>query len=184
MKRRHTSRAETGVVFRDFLFIMLLVMLMLINPPTKTDAITQPPGNMIVSISWPDGPTDVDLWVRGPGETRAVGYSNRGGPLFNLLRDDLGTANDSLSANYENAYSRGLPAGRYVINVHCFTCAGPVRVSVEVRMTDGSGTPTLLFGGVIVLPPKAERTVVQFRLDGERNISGVNNVFEQLREAK
>jgi len=159
-------------------------MLMLINPPTKSDAITTPPGNLMVSIAWPDGPVDVDLWVRGPGEENAVGYSNRGGTLFNLLRDDLGTANDAMPMNYENAYSRGVPSGRYVINVHCFTCAGEVPVSIEVMITLSGGPPNLLFRGVVVLRPSQERTAIQFRLNENGGVYAVNNVFEPLRSVK
>jgi hypothetical protein len=182
--RRRTRRADGSITARDFLWLLLLVMLLLINPPAKLDAGTNPPGNMIVSIAWPEGATDVDLWVRGPGEQKAVGYSNRGGTLFNLLRDDLGTANDAMPSNYENAYSRGLPAGRYVINAHCFTCSGPVRVSVEVRMNIDGGQPVLLYSGIIELRPGQERTAIQFRLTEARNVYGANNVYEPLREVK
>lgn len=181
---RRGRRVDAGITARDFLWLLLLVMLMLINPPTKSDEITQPPGNMIVSIAWPDGPTDVDLWVRGPGERQAVGYSNRGGSLFNLLRDDLGTSNDSMPTNFENAYSRGLPAGRYVVNAHCYTCTGPVRVSVEVRMAVDGGAPILVFAGVIDIRRGEERTAVQFRLDDRHAVSGVSHAYEPLREVK
>lgn len=167
-----------------FCLLVLIIIIPHINPPAKLDAGTNPPGNMIVSIAWPEGATDVDLWVRGPSEQKAVGYSNRGGALFNLLRDDLGTANDAMPSNYENAYSRGLPAGRYVINAHCFTCGGPVRVSVEVRMNIDGGQPVLLYSGIIDLRPGQERTAIQFRLTEARNVYGANNVYEPLREVK
>lgn len=182
--RRPARRADASITARDFLWLLLLVMLLLINPPTKSDAITTPPGNMIVSIAWPEGSTDVDLWVLGPGDGKAVGYSNRGGALFNLLRDDLGTANDPMPTNFENAYSRGLPAGRYVVNVHCFTCVGVIPVTIEVRMASDNGPPFLVFRGAVDLRPGQERTAIQFRLDGDRNVYGANSVFEPLRSAK
>ena len=71
----------------------------------------QPPGNVMVEARWPDQlDTDVDLWVQAPGDV-PVGYSNKGGAVFNLLRDDLGRrGRDRL--NYEVSYSRGMPAGR------------------------------------------------------------------------
>ena len=39
----------------------------------------------------PELDSDVDLWVQAPGDV-PVGYSNKGGAVFNLLRDDLGHA--------------------------------------------------------------------------------------------
>jgi hypothetical protein len=49
----------------------------------------------------------VDLWVQAPGDI-PVGYSNKGGLIMNLLRDDLGT-NDPTPLLYENQYSHGVP---------------------------------------------------------------------------
>jgi hypothetical protein len=40
--------------------------------------------------------------------------------VFNLLRDDLGKAQDLTDNNYEVACSRGLPPGEYVVNVHMY----------------------------------------------------------------
>ena len=63
---------------------------------------------MIVDAQWPDNwRTDVDLWVQAPGDV-PVGYSNKGGVIMNLLRDDLGT-NDPTPLRYENQFSRGVP---------------------------------------------------------------------------
>ena len=99
--------------FRDLLMIMLLGFVFMIiamvphlNPPaTEDDA--EPPGNVIAHITWPEGNTDVDMWVTGPGELVPVGYSNKGGLLWNLLRDDLGhNGTDATDLNFENAFSR------------------------------------------------------------------------------
>ena len=43
-----------------------------------------------------------------------VGYSNKGGLFFNLLRDDLGKYKDNSPINYEVSYSRGISEG----NIH------------------------------------------------------------------
>ena len=40
-----------------------------------------------------------------------VGYSNKGGLFFNLLRDDLGIYKDNSPVNYEVSYSRGISKG-------------------------------------------------------------------------
>lgn len=74
-----------------------------------------------------------------------MGYSNKDGRVFNLLRDDLGHVSDPLGINYENAFSRGAPAGEYTVNVHLYgNRAGvypvPVTIAVSVRGADGGAT--------------------------------------------
>ena len=111
-------------VFRDVIMLALLgfitiVILMLphLNPPVEANEPTQPPGNVIVELRWPDHlDADVDLWVEAPGDV-PVGYSNKGGRIFNLLRDDLGHAADVTNENYEISYSRGIPEGEYMLRV-------------------------------------------------------------------
>ena len=39
-----------------------------------------------------------DLWVQAPGDL-PIGYSNKSGGVFNLLRDDLGKAKDMTDGN-------------------------------------------------------------------------------------
>ncbi|MGO4560953.1 hypothetical protein [Mesorhizobium sp. 2RAF21] len=175
------------ILTRDLLMNMLLgltalVVLVLaqINPAAKSNEETKPPGNIAVMISWPVGPIDVDLWVTGPGEPVAVGYSNKQGKLWSLLRDDMGTTGDVSPINMENAFARATPAGEYVVNVHGYSLpTGPVPVYVEASLNG-----RLLVKTNIDLQPKQERTVIRFRLDGEgRLIEGSENrVFKPLRE--
>jgi hypothetical protein len=90
----------TGTAFKDFLFLcvlgfiaMVIWLLPHINPPKDADK-AEPPGNVIIAITWPEGDVDIDMWITGPGEKAPVGYSNKSGVLFNLLRDDLGRSYD------------------------------------------------------------------------------------------
>jgi hypothetical protein len=39
-----------------------------------------------------------DLWVQAPGDL-PIGYSNKSGGVFNILRDDLGKAKDMTDGN-------------------------------------------------------------------------------------
>ncbi|WP_159585948.1 hypothetical protein [Chelativorans xinjiangense] len=174
------------VIFTDFLFLALLAMLLLINPPTEADTAT-PPGNMSVTIVWPEGSDDVDLWLIGPGQAKPVGYSNRGGSLWNLLRDDLGTSSDPMPLNMEHAYSRGLPAGEYIINLHGFRLPNsPVTVAVEVRKGEFGRRQALLFQETVVLRAAQEKTVVRFKLDGDGDVipGSVDHVFRPLRSRR
>ena len=131
-------------VFRDVIMLALagfmaavLLLLPHLNPPTKIDQDRPNPGNLIVEIRWPDElDADVDLWVQAL-EDRPVGYSNKGGEIFNLLRDDLGLNGDFSNLNYEVTYSRGVPSGAYVVNLHLYrnkTGSFPIPVSVVVSL--------------------------------------------------
>ena len=133
----------TNTVFRDVIFLalagfvaMVLLLLPHLNPPATADDGTPAPGNVIVEISWPDQiDADVDLWVEAPGDT-AVGYSNKGGLIFNLLRDDLGGQADVTEINYEVSYSRGVPSGEYTVNVHLYRdMSGQLPLSVNVPVS-------------------------------------------------
>ena len=125
-----------GTVFRDVVLLaligfvaMVVILLPHINPAKKESKSHRPPGNIIVEMHWPSQlAVDVDLWVKAPREF-PVGYWNQGGPTFNLLRDDLGTEGDATDENYEITYSRGIPAGEYIVNVHMY---GPLKAGVTV----------------------------------------------------
>lgn len=186
----------SGTVFRDFTLLMVLAFVCMVvwllphvNPPAD-DAAAPPPGNVIVAITWPEGNTDVDMWVMGPGEMNPVGYSNKGGVLFNLLRDDLGTLPDATPLNYENAYTRGITAGEYIVNVHCYRCpVVPQRVSVEVSVNDGKpgkGMDPVATTALDLTANGQEKTALRFKLDDKGRLvpSSLNAVFRPLRAAK
>lgn len=125
-----------GTVFRDMVLLaliafvaMVIMLLPHITEAKKQSSIHKTPGNVIVEMHWPSNlPVDVDLWVEAPREY-PVGYWNSGGKTFNLLRDDLGSEGDATDENYEISYSRGIPAGEYVVNAHMF---GPLKPGVTV----------------------------------------------------
>ena len=175
--------------FRDMLMIILLGFVFMImamvphlNPPPKDDAV-KPPGTIIVHATWPPGNVDVDMWVTGPGEPKPVGYLNPSGVLWNLLRDDLGTVNDITPLNYENAYTRGIVAGEYIVNVHCYRCppGEEVPVVVEVRIRKGAKL-ILVAVSKIKISPKQEMTAVRFLIDGKNNLvpKSINRVYRRL----
>lgn len=159
------------------LVFFIITLLAQINPPT--DPQIKPPGNLVASIAWPAGAIDVDLWVMAPGDD-PVGFRFKSGRVWSLLRDDLGTANDSTPLNYESAFTRGLPDGEYIVNVRCYGCAGkvPVPVNVEVRLAEGG----MIFSEVVELvADKQERTAIRFRMrDGEVVRGSESRVFQML----
>src|SRR5918994_6292838 len=153
----------SGTVFRDVIMLALvgfvaLVIIMLphIQPPgAKTTGEITAPGNVIVEVRWPDEvDADVDLWVQAPGDL-PVGYSNKGGAVFNLLRDDLGQRADATGLNYETSYSRGIPAGEYTVNVHLYRNPSkaypiPATVVTSVKRSADQTTRQLLASKVLL----------------------------------
>ena len=120
-------------------FVAMVIMLLPYLTQQKKEAEDHTaPGNVIVEIHWPaDQALDVDLWVQAPGEV-PVGFWNLGGHTFNLLRDDLGMEGDATELNYEVSYSRGIPPGEYIVNVHMYGplprgTTVPVNVVVSVK---------------------------------------------------
>jgi hypothetical protein len=112
--------------------LMATLMMTVMNPPaTSSEAEGVPaPGNVIVEAERADKvDADVDLWVQAPGD-RPVGYSNKSGRIFNLLRDDLGRAQDITDYNTR---SRTREGRRGVNTSSTSTCtaagASPIRSS-------------------------------------------------------
>jgi len=179
-----------AILTRDILLNMLLglvavvvITLASLNPKASPSDAAAAPGNVAVMARWDEGPYDIDLWVRAPGD-RPVGYSNRGGKVFNLLRDDLGLAGDSTPFNTEDAFSRGIPDGEYVVNVHAYKAAVlPIVVHVEVRIAEPGAAPLLVLSEKVELAREGqEKTVARFRVKNGMVVPGsVNNVFVPLR---
>ena len=190
---------ETGTVFRDVIllalagFVAIVVMILPhLNPPdAKTADAMDPPGNVIVEARWPDAwDTDVDLWVQAPGDV-PIGYSNKGGAIFNLLRDDLGRRGDATEMNYEVSYSRGIPPGEFAVNVHLYRnperkLPVPVTVVVSVKKKAQESGKQILASKVELTREGQELTVFRFRLDeaGDLVPGSVHNLQRPLRNWK
>ncbi len=187
---------DDGTVFRDVIMLALLgfvtiVVLLLphLNPPTKpTDQ--QQPGNIVVELHWPDDMnTDVDLWVKAPND-KPVGYSNRGGRIFNLLRDDMGHINDSGKLNYEIAFSRGAPEGEYIVNLHLYSNTDtrklvPTQVVVGIKKNETDPMQVIQKKNVELARTGQEVTVVRFTLDQNSEVvpNSIHDLPRRLRSA-
>jgi hypothetical protein len=186
----------SGTVFRDVVmlalvgFVAIVVMLLPhLNPPgAKTADDITPPGNVIVEIRWPDEiDADVDLWVQAPGDV-PVGYSNKGGAIFNLLRDDLGNRVDVTGLNYETSYSRGIQPGEYAVNLHLYRNPSgvypiPVTVVTSVKRNAKETARQLLASDVLLVSEGEEVTVYRFDLseDGDLVAGSVHSLYKALR---
>ncbi len=187
-----------STVYRDVIFLalagfvaMVLLLLPHLNPPATADEGTPAPGNVIVEISWPNQTdADVDLWVEAPGDV-PVGYSNKGGLIFNLLRDDLGGQSDVTEINYEVSYSRGVPAGDYTVNIHLYRDMSgqlplPVSVSVSVKPTAQVSAKRILTTRIDLLHQGQEITAFRFSLDKKGGLvaGSVHDLPRALRSRK
>jgi hypothetical protein len=183
---------DTALLMLGSFVLMTMLMMTVMNPPAKSSEVNgvQAPGNVIVEMQWPDRiDADVDLWVQAPGDV-PVGYSNKSGGVFNLLRDDLGMAQDMTDYNYEVAYSRGAPAGEYVVNVHMYRDRGsalpiPVKISVTLKHDDAKASKPLVTTNVMLRKRNQEVTTLRFRLDGDGQLvaGSLNSLFKGLRVA-
>lgn len=169
--------------------ILVIFMAQMQIKAKKEDEGQPPPGNLVVTVVWPEGDNDVDLWTFGPGEETPVGFSHRDGKVWSLLRDDLGNIADSMPLNMENAYAREVKAGHYVFNLHCYRChiGLPITAHVEIREANMTGglSRSLLNTTVILSRHDEEITIVQFDLDDTGAIvpGSVSNVFTPLAKA-
>jgi hypothetical protein len=168
---------------------MVMLLLPHLNPPGKAaEENTQPPGNVIVEVRWPDElDSDVDLWVEAPGDI-PVGYSNKGGVIFNLLRDDLGQRADATGMNYEVSYSRGIEAGEYTVNVHLYRNPAnvypiPVTVVTSVKRSPKESAKQLLATKIELGREGEELTVYRFELSNEGDLvpGSVHSLQRNLR---
>lgn len=171
-----------GTVFRDVILLALIglvamVILLLPHITQKKDLETveiTTPGNVVVEVHWSSKlPVDVDLWVQAPHKA-PVGFWNLGGHTFNLLRDDLGGDEDATNENYEVSYSRGIPAGEYIVNVHMYGPLPPgtavpvsVAVSVKKKLDDAR---QILKTDVRLVRHNQEDTAFRFRLTADGDL--------------
>ncbi len=192
-----TGERTNNTLFRDILMgalgvivTALIILIFHINPPKKEDADNQRArGNIRVEVIWDkDINVDVDTWVKAPGDT-PVGYSNLNGRVFNLVRDDLGSHADLTDMNYEVAFSRGIPAGEWIINLHWYSnSAGvtevPVKILITLKKVDdgtGKGAPLKVLSKHVTLSSVGqELTVIRFLTDGNKDVDQTSFTTETV----
>lgn len=184
---------STGTVFRDVILLaligfvaMVILLLPHISPKQKETEDHRAPGNVIVEMHWPsDMPYDVDLWVMAPDDV-PVGFWNQGSRVFNLLRDDLGIEGDATQENYEVSYSRGIPAGEYVVNAHMYGNLAkgamvPVTIVVSVKPPYGEARQ-ILETTITLARRNQEMTAFRFRLNNDADLvpDSVSTLYRPL----
>lgn len=184
---------KAGMDIFIVLFIAVFVVLASVIPfiqekesHQNIDPATQ--GNLIVTLEWPANvQSDVDLWIWNDIDKTSVGYSNLSGPLFNLIRDDLGSFLDLTNANTEMALSRGIPDGEYVINTHLFSLKSaplPLPIKISVSKKDNlafAAVPLFTVTGELMFEGH-EKTMAVFRIEnGEYVADSFNTISRKIR---
>ena len=180
-------------LFRDALLLMLVVLVACLafmikymaDPTPATPADIKSPGSIIVTAVWPEGDNDVDIWLNAPGEEHPVSYRHKGGKVWDLLRDDLGTKDDPTPLNYENAYTRGEPPGEYTINAMCYRCFDhmPIDVTVTVQEKEDDGRLITIVDSVVHLTrDRQELTASDFTVGPDMHIdpTTLNTLYKPL----
>lgn len=187
---------STYLLFRAYSLIVVamfsvLVAIMIANLNPKADSgkgEAKAAGDIIAHIVWPNGDTDVDIWMIGPDEPGPVGYSNKAGIIWNLLRDDRGVLPDATPVNYEDAFTRGIVPGEYIINVQCFRCkmaTFPMTVDMGVSKRNrfnNDSIENIVTTKIVIKADGQEKTGVRFIVDenGDVVMSSINNVYRKL----
>lgn len=175
---------SSNLAFVDLLFNLLVgftslfvIAFLMINPISKTGAVT-PPNIMIVELTWDDeSKTDLDLHVRGP-DGRRVYYAAKDGSYFSLERDDMGSVTDTyvvngetrvVTRNYEITSFSELPPGEYVVNVHHFSHN---RAAENARVRITMITPfEVVYEGEATVASRQEVTLVSFTVGPDGTIT-------------
>jgi hypothetical protein len=181
---RPASQPDTGwrLSFVDIALCTIAVLFLLVHPP-KTDEDSKPPGTIIVEATWPPAcNSDIDLWVKAPGD-QPVGYSNKAGAVGNLLRDDLG--DDPSGQNIEFYFARFLADGDYAVTTHLYNakkCPLPIKVRVHVYIRDHQQKSTITVKETTVSMSHVgeEITIVRWSMKDGRH-SNVHDLPVKLR---
>lgn len=88
MRTRQLGMDMMMALFLALGAVVYILLPLIADPLEKSDEAPQPQGNLIIELYWPDEQNiDVDLWARAEADGIPIGYSNKGGAVFNLLRD-------------------------------------------------------------------------------------------------
>jgi hypothetical protein len=178
--------AYIDLLFALVVGFMAMACLAVVAKTTPQDPGTKV-GDLTIEMQWPTGSeSDIDLWVRSPGD-KPIGYSRRTGKVCDLIRDDLGALHDAASRAMEMVACRKAPAGEYVVNVHAYAflekAAIPVRIFVRRQRPGQNAIETLLKQTTTLDHNGQEATVARFTLspNGDLVQGSVNNLYKGLR---
>ncbi len=182
--------------FLDLLLILILVFsslsllsLILINPTTKKNEVKSK-AEYILTLDWPEGNNDVDIWVKTP-KGGLLSYIQKNIHLLHLDRDDQGEKDDIITVNgrkivnkinQEIVTFRGFMPGEYLVNVYLFRSEEvgeqilPIKKPLKIRVKLEKVNPILkiyFVGDVVFNYCREEIHVLRFNIQTNGNIENV-----------
>jgi hypothetical protein len=180
--RRRALPAFAAIDFLSCLLVVFVAVAVTSKPPqVKTY------GSYAVTMTWPAGPNDVDLYLRDPAGGIAY-FNDMQVDQMQLEHDDLGTTASGYGKgkpNEERTVLRGTSPGQYVIGTHLFTRRGgtaPIPVSVELWDLQGDDR-VVKSRTVYVTHQGDQRTPFRFTLDAAGKVTGFSYLPANLLSA-
>ena len=182
--------------FTDLLFNILLgftllffISILFMNPIAKLGNVNYK-AEYIITVSWPeDQPDDIDLWVQDPYQ-ETVSYLRKEAGWLNLDRDDRGDLNDTVMINgkkvvhpinQEVVTIRGIISGEYIVNLHYYESQTKQPVKAVIKIEKVNPVLRLVYIDQQVLQKvDDEKTILRFELDGNGDITGMNQIEKIL----
>jgi hypothetical protein len=191
---RHSHQLSdpfTDLLFNTLLGFTLLffISILFMNPIAKLGNINYK-AEYIITVSWPeDQPDDIDLWVQDPYQ-ETVSYLRKEAGWLNLDRDDRGDLNDTVMINgkkvvhpinQEVVTIRGIISGEYIVNLHYYESQTSKPVKAVIKIEKVNPVLRLVFIDQQVLQKvDDEKTILRFELDGNGEITGMNQIEKIL----
>jgi hypothetical protein len=171
-------RALPAFAAIDFLSCLLVVFVAVAVTSRPPQVKTY--GAYAVTLQWPGGNNDVDLYVRDPAGSICY-FRDMQVDQMQLEHDDLGTSATSYGRgkpNVERIILRGTMPGQYVVNTHLFSrVQGTAPIPVSVELWDLQGNDRLLKARTVYLKDAGdERTPFRFTLDQSGATTGFSYV--------
>lgn len=177
-----------SIIILDLFLCLLVIFMVQAAPPPKSVANHDDPAFVKIELRWDNAvDADVDLWAIAPGESQAVGYTNKQGLELSLQRDDLGHSATKDSQNYELIDAYGYYAGEWVVNAHLYRYrSGPMPVNVHLvvsRRHPGGNWEVIVDVKAPIVAQGDELTVARFQMDAKGDVvpGSVNNLPMALR---
>jgi len=191
---RHSHQLSdpfTDLLFNTLLGFTLLFFISIIfmNPIAKLGNINYK-AEYIITVSWPeDQPDDIDLWVQDPYQ-ETVSYLRKEAGWLNLDRDDRGDLNDTVMINgkkvvhpinQEVVTIRGIISGEYIVNLHYYESQTSKPVKAVIKIEKVNPVLRLVYIDQQILQKvDDEKTILRFELDGNGEITGMNQIEKIL----
>jgi hypothetical protein len=167
--------AFAAIDFLSCLLVVFVAVALTSRPPqVKTY------GSYAVSIQWPSGPNDVDLYVRDPAGAICY-FRDMQVDQMQLEHDDLGTLQTGYGKgkpNEERTVLRGTTPGEYVVDAHLFSRGvGTAPIPVSVQLWDLQGDDRLVKSRTVYVTHTGDmRTPFRFTVDAAGATTGFSYV--------